>query len=103
MPAAASTRGEAVVTDDGWILPDKDGGFSVSFKVNTEPGVIARWEPKTNEMTLERAEDNVVILATRNPNAFVAGVELLRNGRMVTWLGFVLTKRRLDCVMRQVP
>lgn len=88
---------EGNVREDGY-------AFFGSFTVGKVEGtLVARRDTKTGEMTLERAEDGAIVLASRDPDAFHAGVELLRPGRMITWLGFVLTPNRIDCVMRQVP
>lgn len=82
-----------------------EDGFRMTFDVDPSKGsLVARWNEKTNEMTLER-EDGAIILATRNPDAFHAGVELLRGERMVTWLGFALVRRvpSIPIVIRQEP
>lgn len=90
---------EGNVREDGYAF---FGNFTVIVG-RGEGTLIARWDTKTGEMTLERAEDGAIVLASRDPDAFHAGVELLRPGRMITWLGFVLTPNRIDCVARQVP
>jgi len=54
--------------------------------------LLAKWDKRTGELTLEDRETGALVLATRNPDAFAAGVRLLGAGACVTYLGWMLVR-----------
>lgn len=81
----------ALPENNAWLEVDPEsGGFWHTFTVATPSReLLAKWDKPTGEMTLETRE-GVCVLATRNPDAFRSGAQLVGSGAAIIYLGWAL-------------